>query len=41
MSKNLSPNLLKTPKAIMMMAPHWTTLLLPTLVTPMAPMFSL
>ena len=33
-------HLLNRPKMIMTPAPHMTTLLLPTLVTPIAPMFS-
>ena len=40
MVRKRAPNLLKRPKMIMTTAPHMTTLLLPTLVTPMAPMFS-
>ena len=33
--------MLNSPNTIMMAAPHCTTRLLPTFVTPMAPMFSL
>ena len=38
---NSAPTLLHTPMKSSMAAAYWMTRLLPTLVTPMAPMFSL